>query len=142
MEKNKFVVVISAIILLTAFWIYWVSANPSGTESTLVKYLTISELYADTNHGRVKLGGVVADGSIEISESDLLDATFQLMQDSSYLPVHYYGTRPDLFMDGADVIVEGVMGDGIFEAEILQTKCASRYEGDLRDENAYSTEEM
>ncbi len=32
--------------------------------------------------------------------------------------------------------------NGVFEADILQTKCASRYEGDLRDADSYNLEEV
>ena len=32
--------------------------------------------------------------------------------------------------------------DGIFYADELQTKCASRYEGDLRNENSYNLSEI
>lgn len=142
MGKNKFLVVIIGFVAITAFWIYWVSTNPSGTEATLIRFLSINELRAEGNHGRVKLGGLVAEGSIQISKDDLLEATFILEQDGATLPVRYYGTRPDLFKDGADVIVQGVMDGDVFQAEMLQTKCASRYEGDLRDENSYNTEDM
>ncbi len=142
MGKNKFLVVIIGFITVTAFWIYWVSTNPSGTESTLIRFLSIDELRAETNHGRVKLGGNVADESIQINENDLLEATFILLQGEATLPVRYYGTRPDLFKDGAEVIIEGAMEGEVFQAEVLQTKCASRYEGDLRDVNTENIEEM
>lgn len=142
MGKNKFLVVIIGFLTVTAFWIYWVSTNPSGTESTLIRFLSIDELRAETNHGRVKLGGNVADESIQINENDLLEATFILLQGEATLPVRYYGTRPDLFKDGAEVIIEGAMEGEVFQAEVLQTKCASRYEGDLRDVNTENIEEM
>jgi cytochrome c-type biogenesis protein CcmE len=45
-----------------------------------------------------------------------------------------YGSRPDLFKAGIEVIVEGRLNGDIFVADIVQTKCASRYEGDLREE--------
>ena len=54
----------------------------------------------------------------------------------------YERTRPDLFKDGAEVIVTGQYINGTFYADELQTKCASRYEGDLRDENAYNLTEI
>jgi hypothetical protein len=40
------------------------------------------------------------------------------------------------------VIVTGQYLNGIFYADELQTKCASRYEGDLRDENSYNLTEI
>ena len=44
--------------------------------------------------------------------------------------------------DGAEVIVSGQYIDGVFFADELQTKCASRYEGDLRNENNYKLTEL
>ena len=58
------------------------------------------------------------------------------------MAVKYDRTRPDLFKDGAEVIVTGQYLNGIFYADELQTKCASRYEGDLRDENSYNLTEI
>ena len=39
--------------------------------------------------------------------------------------------------DEAEVIIEGNYYGGKFSADQLQTKCASRYEGDLKDESSY-----
>ena len=48
----------------------------------------------------------------------------------------------DGIRDGAEVIVTGEYRNGIFVADELQTKCASRYEGDLREESNYKLEEL
>ena len=37
-----------------------------------------------------------------------------------------------MFKDGSEVIVEGFYDGQTFYADNLMTKCASRYEGDLR----------
>jgi cytochrome c-type biogenesis protein CcmE len=37
-----------------------------------------------------------------------------------------------MFKDGSEVIVEGIYDGERFFADNLMTKCASRYEGDLR----------
>ena len=39
-------------------------------------------------------------------------------------------------------IIPGEYIDGTFYADELQTKCASRYEGDLRNEANYKLEEL
>ena len=38
-----------------------------------------------------------------------------------------------MFKDGSEVIVEGIFDGEVFFADNLMTKCASKYEGDLRD---------
>ena len=83
------------------------------------------------------MGGLVKDGSIIISKTNYLDCSFVLKEGKTELNVKYDQTRPDLFKDGAEVIVTGQYLDGIFYADELQTKCASRYEGDLREESNY-----
>ena len=65
-----------------------------------------------------------------------------LKEGESELSVRYTKTRPDLFKDGAEVIVSGQLMNGTFYADELQTKCASRYEGDLRNENNYKLTEL
>lgn len=49
---------------------------------------------------------------------------------SAKLPVRYNGILPDMFADGRDVIVEGRVVDGVFEAKSLLTTCPSKYEAD------------
>jgi cytochrome c-type biogenesis protein CcmE len=143
MERSrKFIVVISGLVVITILWIFWVSTNSSGENPTLVEYLTIEELKADFSDARVKLGGTIKPGSIDIDESDLLSANFVMEQGDQILPVHYYGTRPDLFKDEIEVIVEGTYNGELFIADQLQTKCASRYEGDLRDESTIAEESL
>jgi cytochrome c-type biogenesis protein CcmE len=41
--------------------------------------------------------------------------------------VAFRGTVPDLFKTGRDVVVEGQLRNGVFEANSLVTKCPSKY---------------
>jgi cytochrome c-type biogenesis protein CcmE len=62
-------------------------------------------------------------------EGAQLRATFGLEASGCRLPVCYRGTIPDLFKAGVDVVVEGKMNaTGTFEADVLLTKCASKYD--------------
>lgn len=140
-SQNKFIIAIVGVAVVVAFWIFWVSANPSSDQA-MVQFLSIHELLEDTDAGRIRMGGLVKEGSINISQTNIQEVMFQLQEGDTSLPVRYKGTRPDLFKDGAEVIVEGVYADSIFEADVLQTKCASRYEGDIRDESTYNLEEL
>lgn len=141
-SKNKFILAVSGVIVVVIFWIGWVSINNDESSPAMVKFLSIQQLQTDNTDTRVKLGGNVKPGTIIISEDDMLDAEFVIEQGEFELPVRYRGSRPDLFKDGAEVIVEGVYKDGKFQADMLQTKCASRYEGDLRNEASYDTNTM
>ncbi len=128
-------------VFVVAFWIWWASANPVN-EKAMITFVSVEELIDDGNSDRVRLGGLVEEGSIQLDENDYLNCQFELKEGNYILPVRYTGVRPDLFKDGAEVIVEGAFSNGVFKADVLQTKCASKYEGDLRDANSYNLEEV
>ena len=145
-SNKKFLLMIIGVIVVAIFWIGWVSTNPAD-EKAMATFVSVEKLMKDNMSQRTKLGGLVKDGSIVVSKTNYLDCTFILKEGTTELKVKYGSTRPDLFKDGAEVIVTGQylvgpMGQGIFHADQLQTKCASRYEGDLRDENSYNLTEI
>ena len=77
---------------------------------------------------RVRLAGTVADEGLALGRARL-GARFELMGQTSKLAVAYKGLVPDLFKAGCDVVVEGRMdAAGIFQADVVMTKCASKYE--------------
>ena len=91
--------------------------------------MTVNELtQAQTARRHVRVGGVVAQGSIERRGGQL---SFRLAQDAQSIPVTYVGTDtlPDTFKDGAQAIVDGdYLANGDFRAEKIQAKCASKYQ--------------
>jgi cytochrome c-type biogenesis protein CcmE len=101
----------------------------SGFQQSKTYYVTVSELTAGhAARQRVRVGGIVAPGSIERRGGTL---TFRLAQDANSIPVTYVGTEtlPDTFKDGAQAIVEGnYSAGGEFRAEKIQAKCASKYQ--------------
>ena len=139
--NNKIFSLIVGVLSVILFWIGWVSMNPSDKKA-MARFVSVESLVNNEISTRTKLGGVVKEGSIEISKSNQLDCFFVLKEGSAELAVNYSKTRPDLFKDGAEVIVTGEYRDGIFVADELQTKCASRYEGDLREESNYKLDEL
>ena len=139
--NNKIFSLIAGVLTFILFWIGWVSLNPSDKKA-MAQFVSVEKLVNDEISSRTKLGGIVKKGSIQISKSNQLDCVFVLKEGSAELAVNYSKTRPDLFKDGAEVIVTGEYRNGIFIADELQTKCASRYEGDLREESNYKLEEL
>jgi len=139
--NNKIFSLIVGVLSVILFWIGWVSLNPSDKKA-MARFVSVESLVNNEISTRTKLGGIVKEGSIEISKSNQLDCFFVLKEGSAELAVNYSKTRPDLFKDGAEVIVTGEYRDGIFVADELQTKCASRYEGDLREESNYKLDEL
>lgn len=47
------------------------------------------------------------------------------------LPVVYNRVKPDLLADEVEVVVEGTMVDGVFQARKVLVKCPSKYEAEL-----------
>jgi cytochrome c-type biogenesis protein CcmE len=93
-------------------------------------YHTIAELQAlkgsDLSH-RMRVGGTVAAGSIHRFTGRV---DFVLEGEGKSLPVSYVGSDPlpDTFVDKSQALVEGRPTDGRFVAEVVQAKCASKYE--------------
>ena len=105
-------------------------------EKIATRYYTIKELSLENQSiSSVKVGGLVKPNSINISESNRLEVWFYVYQGEDSLQVYYNGTRPDLFKDDAEVVVAGKFDNNLIMATELQTKCASRYEGDLKNTN-------
>jgi len=103
----------------------------SGINESKTYYKTISELSKMGNRAmtqRVRVGGDVEDGSIVRNGKEV---SFVLHQDALKLKVVYSGLDPlpDTFKGGAQALADGRLGpDGVFEANKIQAKCASKYE--------------
>ena len=126
-RQNRFRFVAGIIVILTA--VVWLAL--SGFRGSRSYYYTIEEIEEGVAAGageRIRVGGVVAEGSIEWTGDGL---RFYLTQGERVLPVAYRGDAPvpDTFKGGSNAVVEGVFGeDDIFEASRIQAKCASKYE--------------
>lgn len=102
----------------------------AGVRDGWVYYVPVDEFVADESlqGSRVRLHGTVGQEDFEAS-SALLSARFDLLGEKAELRVEYTGVIPDLFQADRDVVVEGRLDDsGVFQADILLTKCASKYE--------------
>ena len=128
-RKQLQFVVGSAVIVLTLTFLGY-----SGYQESKAYYQTVSELYASKDVAydrRLKVAGDVVPGSI-VREGKAIK--FVISQESQSLPVVYVGTDapPDTFVDRAQAVVEGNYGrDGVFTANKMQAKCASKYEKEV-----------
>ena len=135
-KQAKFGVGIGVIVVSLAF-LAWLGYGESKTY-----YHTISELQTlkpgDRAH-RMRVGGTVAPGSIHHLNGRV---DFILEGEGKQLPVSYIGTDPlpDTFVDKSQALVEGrPAADGRFVAEVVQAKCASKYEAAPGGTTAAST---
>jgi len=129
MRSNiKIKLAVAGVILLGAFgylafagmqkgWVYFVGVDQFVSESQYAR-----------SEQRIRLHGKVASDGFDASAA-ALTAKFTLAGSSHQLPVVYRGAIPDMFQAGRDVVVEGHRdAAGVFQADVLMTKCASKYE--------------
>jgi cytochrome c-type biogenesis protein CcmE len=124
----------AAIIVGTIGWLAW-----SGYGASKSYYVTIAELggMGDKAYSsQLRVEGFVQPGSIEHNGPHV---DFVLNEFESHSPkaatgrvlkVSYKGSEPppDTFKDDAQALAEGSYGrDGVFHANVLQAKCASKY---------------
>ena len=108
----------------------WLAAG--GISETKTYYKEIKEVNAmgkDALDRRIRVGGDVQKDSIVRSGKEV---RFILTQNDLKLPVVYIGNDPlpDTFRDGSQALADGRLGgDGVFQANRIQAKCASKYEG-------------
>ena len=95
--NNRIFSLIIGVVLVVVFWIGWVSLNPSDKKA-MAQFISVENLLSDNLSQRLKLGGIVKDGSISISESNQLECFFVLKEGDAELSVSYSKTRPDLFL--------------------------------------------
>jgi cytochrome c-type biogenesis protein CcmE len=94
-------------------------------------YKTVAELNSmgkSAAEKRIRVGGDVEPGSIKRNGQEV---SFTLMQETRKLNVVYTGIDPlpDTFKDGSQALADGKLGsDGVFHAQKIQAKCASKYE--------------
>jgi cytochrome c-type biogenesis protein CcmE len=75
---------------------------------------------------RIRLGGLVAEGSLKHGES--LAVRFDVTDGNRTIPVTYQGVLPDLFREGQGVVAEGTLdGSGVFKADNVLAKHDEKY---------------
>jgi cytochrome c-type biogenesis protein CcmE len=118
--------ILMAIIVGSLVWL-----AVGGVKDTKSYYKTIPELEKldkSAQADRLRVGGDVKPGSIVKSSAGV---SFVLHQGGTTLKVVYTGSDPlpDTFRDNAQALAEGRLGeDGVFKANKVQAKCASKYE--------------
>jgi len=115
----------------------WLAFTGYGANKSY--YVTIAELGGmgdKAYHSQLRVEGFVVPGSIEENGTHV---TFTMNEFESHSPkassgrvlkVTYKGSEPppDTFKDDSQALAEGSYGrDGVFHANVLQAKCASKY---------------
>lgn len=105
--------VIAAILAMTAL------------RDNIVFFVTPSELTdAQRGQDRLRLGGLVADGSVRIKGTR---AEFTITDEEAHIDVRYDGALPDLFREGQGIIAEGAFEGAFFIADTVLAKHDENY---------------
>jgi cytochrome c-type biogenesis protein CcmE len=112
-----------AIIFVVLAWL--IVTNIGGASA---QYLSVEELLAQgPSDQMVRVSGLVLGETIDWDPQRLV-LRFEMADESGSIPVMYEGVRPDMFQDGAQVVVEGKhSSNDVFEANALLLKCPSKY---------------
>lgn len=103
-----------------------------GVREGWTYFLPVDQFLADEarHTQRVRLHGVVSAENLKVGAADV-GASFTLTSNGATLPVRFVGVVPDMFQADREVVVEGRLDDaGVFQADVLMTKCASKYTSD------------
>lgn len=120
----KFGIAIVIIVLALGYVAY------TGVQENKSYYVTLTELHkmGDSAYNKhLRVSGFVKPGTIKQSGTH---ADFVLTENGQVLPVSYKGSEPppDTFKDNSQALAIGDLGrDGVFHANELQAKCASKY---------------
>ena len=118
----RLVVALSVAAVLAVFLLYTSIAGGSKAQ------VTPSNLAGHT--GDVSLTGKVV-GRVRGDAHSERGLRFRMRDirggSATAVRVVFHGTVPDLFRSGRDVVVEGQLKNGVFEANTLVTKCPSKY---------------
>lgn len=105
-------------------------------QDSAMYYLTVDEFLAQhQNETGMRIAGTVVPGSIH-RQDDIQKITFEIrgISAQSTMPVSYKGVVPDIFRDGASIVLEGSYNaeKQLFYAITLMTSCPSKYEAKLK----------
>lgn len=113
----------------------------AGAKGGWVYHLTVDQFLNDAQYRNqhVRLCGRVDVKDFTTNPAGLT-ANFILKGTATQVAVVYHGVVPDLFQPNRDAVVEGRLdANGLFQSDLLMTKCASKYES--QDGQAHPTAE-
>lgn len=116
-----------ALILATLGWLAF-----TGIRDSKAYFVTVTQLAqmpkAEAQARNLRVSGDVVPGSIRRTAGE---TDFRIQQGGRVLAVRYTGSDPlpDTLVDNAQAVAAGrLTADGVFRADGVQAKCASKYE--------------
>ncbi len=101
-------------------WSYYYSVDDFVANSSAVK-----------SHS-LRIAGKVKPGSVK-RDIEKMNLTFTLTGSDNEVSIYYAGSVPDNFVDDGEVVVEGRLeASGVFQADMLMTRCESKYKAKVK----------
>lgn len=125
-QRTKVIVGGLLLVMAVAYLAY------AGVRSGHVYCVDVDQFLLDAHYHdiRVRINGSVSPDGLAIHRGQM-QVRFVLLGQGGRMPVAYTGIVPDMFKPGHEVFVEGRLdGDGVFQADTLLTKCASKYDAE------------
>ncbi len=133
MNRKKLQFVVGGVVIFGS--ILYLSITGMSRGMSYFHEVNEIEARAEELYGKgLRVSGKVKPGTIRKSVDHRV-YDFKVTDGKAALAVHFKGIVPDLFRDGAEVIVEGKYGrDGVLVASKVMTACPSKYdaEGDAK----------
>jgi len=131
--KNKALIkILVAVIVIGGGMSYLVYQSMKSSWSYYYSVDEFNNADQATKDSSLRIAGIVKTESVvrDIISNSL---NFTLIGNQTQLPVLYIGTVPDNFIEDIEVVVEGRYDDaaGVFNADLLMTRCESKYEAKL-----------
>jgi cytochrome c-type biogenesis protein CcmE len=126
-ERGKYLKFGTATVMILLSLVYLAYTGAQDSKSYYATIKELKKMGSDAYSKRLRVAGNVGPGSIKRSGTHV---DFLLKEDNLTLPVSYIGTEapPDTFKDDSQCLADGSFGlDGVFHANRLQAKCASKY---------------
>jgi len=125
---RKWLYGLAGVVVLTVagFMIY------QALSTSLVYFILPNEYAANPaqyENRRIRLGGIVAPGTMAFDERDLR-LTFLVTDGLMTYPVRHTGAPPELFRENTGVVVEGRFHDGTFVSDNVLVKHTEVYEAE------------
>ena len=96
----------------------------TALEDNVVYFYGPSELSETRPEQRIRIGGLVVEGSIERAEQNV---AFTVSDGEAEATISYDGVLPDLFREGQGIIAEGYFDGETFTADIILAKHDETY---------------
>lgn len=102
----------------------------SAIGENMLYFFSPTQIAAGENpdNAKIRVGGLVVEGSVLRSKNENLDVKFDLTDGKEKLTVSYKGILPDLFREGQGIVAHGKMNaEGVLIADEVLAKHDENY---------------